>query len=99
MYQQTEHEAIANVTAICKDHLDSFDIVVVKRTPKTHTSYIAQIGVLSREGAFDNEILFDIFKNIIQSPSCLFSFGGTQRDIKDLSFEELYIDAEITPIQ
>ena len=92
---QSEQDARETIEAICSEHLKSYEAVVVARKPLNHNSYIASFGVLGRDGTFSQSFLEEIFLKLVQNPNCLFSFEGTQRDVKDLSFEELYIDAKI----
>jgi len=97
MIGQDEQSAIDEITQICNNHLKSPIVVVVTRKPINTTSYIAEIGVASRDGSFSQAFFKEMFE-LFAEKDCLYEFGGTQRDIKDLSFEEFYIRAKITII-
>jgi hypothetical protein len=94
--KQTELEAINSINAICIQHFKSFEIAVIERKPNTPTTYFAHIGVLVREGEISQAFLHQLFLELFQAKDCLFDFMETKRDIRDLSFEEVYIRAKIS---
>ena len=94
--KQTELEAIDTINAICIQHFKSFEIAVIESKPNTPTTYFAHIGVLVREGEISQDFFHQLFLELFQEQDCLFEFMETKRDIRDLSFEEVYIRAKIS---
>ena len=92
---QTETQARQKIEDLCVG-LGTYDIAPVEREPKEAWRYTVSFAVITKNGGFDSAFITSVFEFCAQSDG-LFEFGGTRREIHDLDFEILVINAEVTP--
>ncbi len=93
---QSETEALARIEELCAGSLQSYDIEPMERQQDREWRYTVTYAIIVKDGTFTPSFVRSAFEMCAQSDG-LFRFAGTRRDINDLSFEVMAIDAEITP--
>ena len=94
--RQNEAEARTKIKDLCDGYLPGYILDVKERKPNDLVKYTALFAVSVKDGGFTPEFIAEVF-TFCQDDTCLFTFAGTFRDTSDLSFEVLYIGAEVTP--
>jgi hypothetical protein len=92
----TELEAISIIKTEVEKTIGAFDVVVASRKYNGRMSiYDAQIAVVSKDDSIQPQTLVDLYEKI-KNDSIEMEVLGTSLDVKDMKFEILTIEAEVT---
>jgi len=91
----TEIEAVNYVKAEIDKTIDGYNIEIIGRKYDGMSIYIATIAVILKDDVIQPQTLVDIYEKI-KNDSLDIEVIGTSKDIRDLKFEVLTLQAEIT---
>jgi len=92
----SETDAISIIETEVKKSVNAASIVVVERRFEAMSIHKAKIAVIVKEDAIKEQTLLDLYNKIKNDSLDGINIEGTSKDIKDLSFEVLHIEVEIT---
>lgn len=92
----TEIEAINIIDAEISKTVSGHKVVVVTRKYDGMSIYVASIAVIMKDNVITPQTLVDMYNKIKNDSLDGMNVIGTSKEIKDLSFEVLTIEAEIT---
>lgn len=92
----SEAEVIDIIKAQCDKTLSGYSVVVLTRDATGVCSgYDAQIAVITKDGAISPRTVFDLQEHLHEAGVVDIRVQGTEKNIKDISFEFLKLEATI----
>lgn len=96
MLEHNEVEAQATLQSFVDGLSFKCDLKLFERKPLRAGQYTAIFVIVVKDGNFTAEFIQAVFNLCTQSDE-LFSFDGTSRDLKDMSFDAMFIETKVTP--
>ena len=94
----TESEIVEQIKTEIEKTIKGSTIEVIKRTFIGVSKYKATIAVIAKDKSFTPEIISSVITYFIEEGNEKVEVLGTSRDLRELDFEVLTIDAEINLI-
>jgi len=94
----TETEIVNQIKTEIEKTIKGSKVEVIKRTFIGVSKYKATIAVIAKDQSFTPTILLSVITYFIENGNEKVEVLGTSRDLRDLDFEVLTIDAEINLI-
>ncbi len=94
----TESDIVASIKTEVRKTINGFDIKVIKREFSSISKYIATIAVIAKNSEIQTQTLSDVINYFVEHGDDRVRINGTQRELKDLDFEILIIEAEVNLI-
>lgn len=91
----TEANAISIIKTEVAKTISSFDIDVISRNFEKCSEYIATIVVIFKDDSIQPQTFIDLRDKLMNDGITEIRFVNTQKDLKDMNFEVLTLEAEI----
>lgn len=91
-----EVEARASIKTVIDASTIKYELELLERKPSKAGKYMANFAIIVKDGSFSTAFIKSVFDFVVQSDG-LFEFNGSQRDIKDMNWDVMLIETEITP--
>lgn len=96
LVEHNEAEAEASLQTFVDGLSFKCELKLFERKPLTAGQYMATFAIVVKDGNFTAAFIKAMFNFCTQSDG-LFAFDGTSRELKDMSFDSMFIETKVTP--